>query len=65
MISALPWELDIEDPSRIISADGNVIAKDYRFLDMDDFEAICRLINAHEHPGENYFRYVPLNDSQD
>ena len=45
MISKLPWRIDESDPSRIYDATGETIAKDYKFLHMDDFEAICKLIN--------------------
>ena len=44
MISKLPWKLDEDDPSKIYSADGDIVAQDYTFVNMDDFEAICRLI---------------------
>lgn len=44
MISKLPWRLDEEDPHIIYDADGEIIAKNYRFFHVDDFEAICRLI---------------------
>lgn len=46
MISPLPWRLDEEDPHIIYDADGEVIAEDYRFVHVDDFEAICRLIEG-------------------
>ena len=42
MISTLPWKLDESDPSIIYDANGNVIAEDYKFLHVDDFEAICK-----------------------
>ena len=45
MINPLPWKLDEEDPSIIYDANGEIIAEDYRFLHVDDFEAICRLVN--------------------
>jgi hypothetical protein len=45
MISKLPWKLDTEDLSVIRDANGKIIAKDYRFLHVDDFERICDLIN--------------------
>lgn len=45
MISPLPWKLNEEDPSIIYDAEGEIIAKDYRFLHLDDFESICRLFN--------------------
>ena len=48
MISPLPWTLDEHDPAKIFSAEGDVIAENYTFLDMDDFEAICELVNQSE-----------------
>ncbi len=44
MKSPLPWKLDEGDPSIIYDAHGNIIAEDYKFLHVDDFEAICKLI---------------------
>lgn len=44
MISPLFWKLNEDDPSIIYDADGEIIAKDYKFLHVDDFEAICELI---------------------
>jgi hypothetical protein len=43
MISSLPWRLT-EDGDKIYDADNNIIAKDYKFLHLDDFQSICRLI---------------------
>lgn len=43
MISRTPWT--IEDSAKIISADGDVVAEDYTFKNMDDFEAIPEAIN--------------------
>lgn len=43
MISKTPWT--IEDSAKIISADGDVVAEDYTFKNMDDFEAIPEAIN--------------------
>ena len=43
MVSPKPWRLDEDDPSKIYDAEGNMIAEDYRFLHIDDFEDICRL----------------------
>ena len=45
MISKLPWKLD-EDGDKIYDADGNVIAEDYTFYHVDDYEAICNLITT-------------------
>ena len=45
MISPLPWKLDEDDPSIIYDADGEIIAEGYRFVHVDDFEAICKLFN--------------------
>lgn len=45
MISPLPWKLDENDPSIIRDANGEIIADDYKFFHVDDFEAICHLIN--------------------
>ncbi len=42
MKSLLPWKLDEGDPSIIYDANGNIIAEDYKFLHVDDFEAICK-----------------------
>lgn len=47
MISKLPWRLD-EHGLKIYDADGGVVAENYRFLHVDDFEAICRLINGNK-----------------
>jgi|GEM_PF-4231486 len=44
MVSPLPWRLDENDPSIIYDANNEVIAKNYKFIHVDDFEAICRLI---------------------
>lgn len=46
MISQFPWKLDEHDTSVIYDANGNIIAKDYKFIHMDDFEAICELVNT-------------------
>ena len=43
MISKLPWTL--EDSAKILSADGDIVAEDYTFKNMDDFEAICDIVN--------------------
>lgn len=45
MVSPLPWKLD-EHGQTIFDAEGEVIAQDYRFRHVDDFEAICRLVNS-------------------
>ncbi len=42
MKSPLPWKLDESDPSIIYDANGNIIAEDYKFLHVDDFEAVCK-----------------------
>lgn len=42
MISPKPWKLDDHDPSIIYDANGDVIAMDYKFLHVDDFESLCR-----------------------
>ena len=47
MISKLPWRLD-EDGMIIYDAEGEIVAVNYRFNHVDDFEAICRLINEKE-----------------
>jgi len=49
MISPLPWRLDENDPSIIYDANNEVIAKSYKFIHVDDFEAICRLIVKKRH----------------
>jgi len=46
MINPIPWKIDENDPSIIYDADGEVIAKDYKFLHVDDFETICNLVNV-------------------
>jgi len=46
MINPLPWKLDEHNPSIIYSAEGDVIAKDYTFLNVDDFEGICDMVNS-------------------
>ncbi len=46
MINPLPWKLDEQDPSIIYDAEGEIIAKDYTFLHVDDFESICKLVNS-------------------
>jgi len=46
MTSPFPWKLDENDPAKICDADGEVIAEDYTFLHVDDFESLCRLVNA-------------------
>ena len=48
MISPLPWTIDESDPSVIYDADGEAIAKDYKFLHVDDFEAICELVREYK-----------------
>lgn len=40
MISPLPWHLD-ENGDKIYDNDGNLIAENYTFLHVDDFEFIC------------------------
>ena len=45
MISPLPWEIDESDPSTIYDAAGEAIAENYKFFHVDDFEAICKMIN--------------------
>ncbi len=47
MMSKFPWKLDENDPSIIYDADGDVIAKDYTFVHLDDFEGLVKLINNH------------------
>ena len=42
MKSPLPWKIDESDPSIIYDAHGDIIAEDYKFLHVDDFEAICK-----------------------
>ena len=46
MISPLPWKIDEVDPSIIYDVNGEIIAKNYTFIHVDDFEAICRLFNS-------------------
>ena len=46
MISSMPWVFDETDTSTIYDANGEIIAKDYRFLHIDDFECICDFVNA-------------------
>lgn len=45
MISKLPWRLG-DDGSKIYDADGDLIAEGYCFFHVDDFEAICDLIQS-------------------
>jgi hypothetical protein len=45
MISSTPWKLDENDPAIIYYANGEIIAKDYKFEHIDDFEFICRAVN--------------------
>lgn len=45
MISKLPWKINEENPSQIHDADNNLIADNYTFLHVDDFEAICKLMS--------------------
>ena len=41
MISKLPWFLGW-NPSFILDADGEVVAENYKFVHVDDFEYICK-----------------------
>lgn len=43
MMSPFPWILDENDPSIIYDADGDVVAANYRFINVDDFEGIVRI----------------------
>ena len=45
MISKLPWKLN-GDGDKIYNADGELVAQDYKFEHVDDFEAICDLVNG-------------------
>jgi hypothetical protein len=45
MTSKFPWRLDEEDPHIIYDADGEIIAKNYTFVHVDDFERICEMVN--------------------
>lgn len=45
MISPLPWKLDENEPDTIYDADGEIIAKNYRFLHLDDFEGLVKMVN--------------------
>ncbi len=45
MLSPLPWKLDEHDPSKIYDANGKIIAEDYRFLHINDFERIPQIIS--------------------
>jgi len=47
MLSPRPWRLDDNDSAKIYDANGDVVAEDYRFLHVDDFEAICRSVNTY------------------
>ena len=69
MKSPAPWKLDRNDPSIIYDANGNIIAEDYKFLHVDDFEAICKfhqnddrieqhIKNGKDAHGFRYFREV-------
>ena len=46
MISPMPWVYDVTDSSIIYDANGEIIAKDYKFLHIDDFEYICDFVNT-------------------
>ncbi len=46
MIGRLPWKIDEKDPSIIYDADDEIIAENYTFLHIDDFEAIVGLVNG-------------------
>ena len=44
-INPLPWKLDDNDCAKIINEEGDIIAEDYTFKNMDDFEALPELVN--------------------
>ncbi len=46
MMSPFPWKLDENDPARIYDADGEIIAENYRFVHLDDFEGLVKLVNS-------------------
>lgn len=48
MMSPRPWKLDEDDPSIIYDADGEIIAENYRFFHVDDFERLVNYINNGE-----------------
>jgi hypothetical protein len=48
MMSPRPWSIDENDPSIIYDADGFVIATNYTFLHVDDFERLCKIVNAND-----------------
>lgn len=48
MISILPWRLDENDPSVILDSDGDIVAKDYKFECVDDFERLPKLVNVNK-----------------
>jgi len=45
MMSPLPWKIDDNDVSKMYDADGQLIAENYTFFNVDDFEGICKVIN--------------------
>ena len=47
MMSPFPWKIDPEqdDAGFIRDANNEIIAEDFRFLDLDDFEGIPELVN--------------------
>ena len=58
MISPKPWRLDKHDVSIIHDATGEVIARDYEFLHIDDFESLCTDGMDYKQLLEKYIRYV-------
>ncbi len=49
MMSPFPWKLD-GDGDKIYDADGEIIAENYRFVHLDDFEGLVKMVNsAYEH----------------
>lgn len=43
MVSPFPWKIDDDDASIVRDAEGTVIARNYQFLHVDDFEAIVKI----------------------
>ena len=45
MISPTPWRISTSNPSVIYDADDEIVAENYTFAHVDDFESLCKLVN--------------------
>jgi len=45
MMHPLPWKIDDMDCGIIRDNDGEIIAENYKFIDLDDFEGLVKLVN--------------------